>query len=461
VGAELYEPAAAEDGDPVCALSGREPVRDRDDGAAAGQDAEGSLDHGLRAGVDARRGLVQHHHRRIRQRDPGEADELALTRGEAKTTSSHLRPESVGKRLETLPGADVIECGGHIRLGRLGLCQANVVDDRAGEQVALLRHERDCAAQAVEPSVAKIDAPEPHLTAHRIVEPDQELCERGLPGSGRADERQMLARLDPQVDAVQNRHTRQIREFDALRLQRSLLGQVDGIRLLEHGDGRLQQRNDLGQRRAAGLQLVEPLSKDEHGVEDAVGVEDERGDDTLGHEAAVVEHAAGQEHRDRGHDLAEDDRGEETNVDERRPPPGVHQRPTWPQIALEDGLLAVERLHDAHAGQTLLQGGHRLGDPVADGRVGRTRVPMEVRRRKRQERHGDEAVGGERGREHDERDRRRGQEQTRRCDLDGHLANEQRERLHVRREAGDEHAGALRLEERERQPLQPLERCHA
>jgi ABC-type multidrug transport system fused ATPase/permease subunit len=49
-------------------------VRDRYHGSALREDAEGLLDDGLRAGVEARRRLVQDHDRRIRER----ADRIAV-----------------------------------------------------------------------------------------------------------------------------------------------------------------------------------------------------------------------------------------------------------------------------------------------------------------------------------------------------------------------------------------------
>ena len=64
-------------------------------------------------------------------------------------------------------------------------------------------------------------------------------------------------------------------------------------------------------------------------------------------------------------------------------------------------------------------------------------------------------------REHDDRDPRDREQQQAADHLDQHLARECRQRLHVRGQARDEHARALALEERHRQPLEVLVRGNA
>ena len=66
--------------DAVGALGRREAVRDRDDRSARGDRCERALDRGLGRRVEARRRFVQHDHSRVRQRDAGDPDELALAR---------------------------------------------------------------------------------------------------------------------------------------------------------------------------------------------------------------------------------------------------------------------------------------------------------------------------------------------------------------------------------------------
>ncbi len=65
---------------PVGPLHRRQPVGDHNHRAALHQALERSLHRRLRARVEVRRRLVEHEHRRIDERGPGQRDELPLTR---------------------------------------------------------------------------------------------------------------------------------------------------------------------------------------------------------------------------------------------------------------------------------------------------------------------------------------------------------------------------------------------
>src|SRR5438874_7901228 len=82
VRAVLDEPALLEDDYAIGALRGREAVGDHDHGASVGQPAQGALDRPLRAGIERGGRLVEDQHVGIHERDPRQADELALTRGQ-------------------------------------------------------------------------------------------------------------------------------------------------------------------------------------------------------------------------------------------------------------------------------------------------------------------------------------------------------------------------------------------
>ena len=66
--------------------------------------------------------------------------------------------------------------------------------------MALLRHEDDAPPQLVERRLAQVDAAERDAALAGVVGAHEQLRERRLAGAGRADERQVLARLDRERD---------------------------------------------------------------------------------------------------------------------------------------------------------------------------------------------------------------------------------------------------------------------
>ena len=77
-----------------------------------------------------------------------------------------------------------------------GPAEADVVGDRAGEQVVLLGDHHHRRGAGLVGEVAQVDAVEQHPAADRVVEAGRQLGERGLAGPGGADQRQGLARRD-------------------------------------------------------------------------------------------------------------------------------------------------------------------------------------------------------------------------------------------------------------------------
>ncbi len=126
------------------------------------------------------------------------------------------------------------------------------------------------------------------------------------------------------------------------------------------------------------------------------------------------------------------------------------------EVALVRGL-AVEGLHDAHAGDVLGEGGRDEAEPLADGAVGACGDDAEERRRDRHEREDCERgeceppVEGEEdrgGADEDERVLEEARDAVR---------DELVERLDVVRETADQDARAIALVEAEREPLQVAE----
>ena len=79
----------------------------------------------------------------------------------------------------------------------VGLAQADVVLDGAVEEVGVLVHHRDAAADLVEGQRAEIVAAERARAALRVVEAQQQAHDRRLARAARSDDAHALARRAP------------------------------------------------------------------------------------------------------------------------------------------------------------------------------------------------------------------------------------------------------------------------
>ena len=94
----------------------------------------------------------------------------------------------------------------------------DVVGERVGKQKGLLRHETDRTAQHRQRHVPHVDAVDEHGAGGRIVQTCKQADERGLAGSGDADEGDGLAGFDPRGDMIEHRRRAvaeyQVAKFD-------------------------------------------------------------------------------------------------------------------------------------------------------------------------------------------------------------------------------------------------------
>ena len=140
---DLDETSVLHQRDAVGSRGRGEAVGDRDHRTALRDCGQRALDGCLRRRIQARRRLVEDDHRRIGERDARDADELALTGREPQTTRLHVRAETVRQRLEPVERADAAQRAADVVVRRVGMREADVLGDRAGEEVALLWEEHD------------------------------------------------------------------------------------------------------------------------------------------------------------------------------------------------------------------------------------------------------------------------------------------------------------------------------
>ena len=122
----------------------RQPVRDHQRRAAAHERRDRCLQRGLGGRVDPGGRLVEHEQIRVAQPHAGEREQLCLAGRQPCAAGAELAVDAaVGERVE----ADRAERDRDRLVGGLGIEQGDVVAHRAGEQLHLLRDQRDAAAE--------------------------------------------------------------------------------------------------------------------------------------------------------------------------------------------------------------------------------------------------------------------------------------------------------------------------
>ena len=194
--AEVHDEASVVDhSDAIGPTHRAEPVCHHDDGATLHEPFERLFHHGLGAGVEVARRLVEHQHRRVDQRGAGQRHELTLARRQPRAALTHLGLEALGELVEPFAHTDRVERGGDFVVGRRRSGDADVVEHGAAEQEALLRHDDDAFPQRPSGRVTQRHAAVTDLAVDRVVEARHELGQRRLAGPRRADEREVRHRL--------------------------------------------------------------------------------------------------------------------------------------------------------------------------------------------------------------------------------------------------------------------------
>jgi len=224
-------------------------VRDDDVGAPAHKVLQRVLNGVFGDGVQGRGGLVQNQDARILEHHTRDGEALLLAAGELQAAVAHLGVVAV--RLAHDEIVDVCDAAGGLKLllrgVHLGIEQ--IVADRVVEEVGLLRHNADVAAQKAEVIAFYIDVVDADGAAGNIVEARDEVYQRGLAGAGGADNGVHLPGRDREVDVREQRFVRYIREFDVVKMD--LAGNFHGglapVRRGDDGDLPVKVIEDAGE----------------------------------------------------------------------------------------------------------------------------------------------------------------------------------------------------------------------
>ena len=282
----------------------------------------------------------------------------------------HIGPTLVDRRLELaghrrneVPSLRDLERTPKLRVGGALVAEAEVLRDRALEEIRGLRNEPDACPEPIERLLAHVEAVHKDDARRDVKAPRHEAHDRALSGAGPADDRRgpSWPRLERQ--AVQNGtlavrvRERHVRERDE---PRELLRRNRAQRL---GDrrGRLDDFDDPLRARLSARDEDDHEDRGHHREEDLHDVLQERGEVPYRHVAAIDEPSAKPQDRDGReiHDCEKGGEGEgEDAIDAQRGRREVRVRRLEPRALRSN---ANERPHDPYAGDLFPK---HLRDPV-------------------------------------------------------------------------------------------------
>ncbi len=162
------------------------------------------LDQLLGAGVDGGGGLVQDQHRRVGHGRPGDGQQLPLALGQVGAVAGEHGVVPIGQAADEAVGVGQLGGGDALLVGGVQVAVADVLHHRAGEQVGVLEDDAQAAAQVGLLDLVDVDAVVADLAVGDVIEAVDEVGDGGLARAGGAHKGDLLARLGPQADVVED-----------------------------------------------------------------------------------------------------------------------------------------------------------------------------------------------------------------------------------------------------------------
>ena len=211
----------------------------------------------------------------------------------SRAGSAELGVESV-RQVVVPVGADRGERRPHLRVGRVGRGEREVVAQRTDEDVVFLGDQRDPASPFGRVEVGDADPADVDVAVARAFDAGQQPGQGRLPGSGRADDGQPFARLHVEIDAVQDVPPAAVRERRPADLDPGAGGRARSTGLLGRD---LVHPEHAGVRGDAPLELLHELQQPVHRVDRLLQVQRRRRHVAEAHQAVRDQRAADQQHR--------------------------------------------------------------------------------------------------------------------------------------------------------------------
>ena len=161
-------------------------------------------DDQLGFGVDARRGLVENQDARIEGQRARERQQLLLPDRQRRAALGDRARVAVRQPLDERLGVHRARRAAHALVVDRRVAEADVVGDRAREQVHVLQHQAEQPAHVGEIELADVDAVDRDPAARHVVEPQQQVDQRRLARAGGADDADALAGADLEADVLEH-----------------------------------------------------------------------------------------------------------------------------------------------------------------------------------------------------------------------------------------------------------------
>ena len=202
VPAGLDDAPLVEHQDAVGADHARQPMR-QDQGRASGREAvDRLLDHRLVFGVDRGESLVEDQDRRIAQQRAGDRQALALPAGQHDPALADHRRITLRQGHDELVRVGVARRGFELLPVGVRLAEPQILLDRAVEEIRVLMDDGDHPAQRLGVERLQIVAADPHRSALRVEEAQQQARDRGFARAAGADDADLLAGGDGEGEPV-------------------------------------------------------------------------------------------------------------------------------------------------------------------------------------------------------------------------------------------------------------------
>mmetsp|Transcript_10713 Transcript_10713/g.25406 ORF Transcript_10713/g.25406 Transcript_10713/m.25406 type:complete len:247 (-) Transcript_10713:3271-4011(-) len=208
MGPLLDDLAALHHSDDMGSADSGQPMGDDDCGAALHELLKGIGHELLALRVESAGGLVQEKHRRVLQDSPGNSNALLLAAREVCATLSHERFESFGQAADEL--CSIGECGSILNLfvGRVGAPELDVLPHGHGKERRFLTDQREIVPDPFQREFPDVHAVDTHRAARHVIKALQEPHNGRLAAPALSHKGGYLARLDRQIELLQDRHFR-------------------------------------------------------------------------------------------------------------------------------------------------------------------------------------------------------------------------------------------------------------
>ncbi|RAO50276.1 hypothetical protein ONO86_02316 [Micromonospora noduli] len=177
-------------------------MRDDDADPVAQQSFGGPLHPRLGDRVQPSGGLVEDHHVRLPDQDPGERHQLLLTGGEHMPALPQPGRQPVRQLGDPAGQAQLVERPSS-RFEQLRVEERHVLGERAGQDLGALRHQRHPAAQLLDVEVAQVGAAKEDSARRHVDRPGEHLRERRLARTGPPDQRVRATAREGEAEPAQ------------------------------------------------------------------------------------------------------------------------------------------------------------------------------------------------------------------------------------------------------------------